>query len=54
MTRCELIDYCLTYPDANEDYPFDEFASAPDSWAVMRHKGNKGVSPSFMSAVACA
>ena len=24
MTRQELIDYCLTFPDAYEDYPFDE------------------------------
>ena len=41
MTRRELIDYCLTYPDAYEDYPFDELSGAPDSWAVMRHSGNK-------------
>ncbi len=24
MTRREIIDYCLTFPDAYEDYPFDE------------------------------
>ena len=24
MTRQELIDLCLTFPDAYEDYPFDE------------------------------
>ena len=35
MDKRELIEYCLTYPDAFEDYPFDE------SWAVMRHSGNK-------------
>ena len=23
LTRQELIDYCLTFPDAFEDYPFD-------------------------------
>ncbi len=41
VTRRELIDYCLTYPDAYEDYPFGAFDGAPDFWAVMRHKGNK-------------
>jgi len=42
MTRRELIDYCLTYPDAYEDYPFNELTGAPDAaWVVMRHKGNK-------------
>lgn len=35
MTKRELIDYCLTYPSAYEDYPFD------DDNAVMRHSGNK-------------
>jgi predicted DNA-binding protein (MmcQ/YjbR family) len=34
VTKRELIDYCLTYPSAYEDYPFDKTA------AVMRHKGN--------------
>lgn len=24
MTRQDLIDYCLTFPDAYEDYPFDD------------------------------
>ncbi len=41
MTRRELIDYCLTYPDTYEDYPFDKLAGAPDSWALIRHKCNK-------------
>jgi len=36
-----VIDYCLTYPDVYEDYPFDELTGVPDAWAVMRHKGNK-------------
>jgi len=40
MTKRELIDYCLTYPDAYEDYPFDP-ASDPDTWTAMRHKQNK-------------
>jgi len=35
MTKRELIDYCLTYPAAFEDYPFDGEA------AVMKHSGNK-------------
>lgn len=41
MTRRELIEYCLTYPDAYEDYPFDERADAPDAWTVLRHGLNK-------------
>ncbi len=40
MTRQELIDYCLTYPAAYEDYPFDNVA-APGAWTVMRHRTNK-------------
>ena len=35
MTKRDIIEYCLTYPAAYEDYPFDETA------AVMRHGGNK-------------
>lgn len=35
MNKRELIDYCLTFPDAFEDYPFDE------NWTVMRHGSNK-------------
>ena len=35
MTKRELIDYCLTYPAAYEDYPFD------DTTALVRHSGNK-------------
>ena len=31
MTGRELIDLCLTWPDAYEDYPFG------DEWAVLRH-----------------
>lgn len=40
MTRRELIDYCLTYPDAYEDYPFDDICD-PGAWTVMRHRLNK-------------
>ena len=36
ITRKELIDYCLTFPDAYEDYPFHD-----DVWAVMRHRSNQ-------------
>ena len=41
MTRRELIDYCLTYPDAYEDYPFDSSPEEAGSWTVMRHRLNK-------------
>jgi len=37
MTRQELIDHCLTYPDAYEDYPFK---ITPDC-AAMRHRANR-------------
>jgi predicted DNA-binding protein (MmcQ/YjbR family) len=40
MTRRELIDFCLTFPAAYEDYPFDDVAGN-GTWAVMRHGGNK-------------
>lgn len=41
MTRRELIDFCLTYAGAYEDYPFGEPAGAPEAWAVMRHRANR-------------
>ena len=40
MTRQELIDLCLTYPDAYEDYPFDEVKDEK-AWTVMRHLQNR-------------
>jgi predicted DNA-binding protein (MmcQ/YjbR family) len=40
MTRQELIDHCLTFPAAYEDYPFDNAADA-GAWTVMRHRTNK-------------
>ena len=40
MTRRELIDYCLTFPSAYEDYPFDEVAD-DGAWTVMRHRANE-------------
>ena len=43
MTKRELIDYCLTFPAAYEDYPFDGEAAHSDdgTWAMIRHKVNK-------------
>jgi predicted DNA-binding protein (MmcQ/YjbR family) len=43
MTRQELIDYCLTLPDAYTDYPFEgaEAHSDDGRWAMMRHGINK-------------
>lgn len=35
MTKQELIDYCLNFPCAFLDYPFDE------TTAVIKHIGNK-------------
>ena len=35
MTKREWIDYCLTYPAAYEDYPFDE------TTAIIKHGENK-------------
>jgi predicted DNA-binding protein (MmcQ/YjbR family) len=40
MTRQDIIDYCLTFPAAYEDYPFDDI-SDPGKWTVMRHGINK-------------
>ncbi|MCL2299892.1 MAG: hypothetical protein FWC27_07070 [Firmicutes bacterium] len=40
MTRQDLIDFCLTFPGAYEDYPYDKI-SQPGSVTVMRHSANK-------------
>ena len=40
MTRQELIDLCLTFPDAYEDYPFDD-GKDEHAWTVMRHLKNR-------------
>lgn len=40
MTRQDIIDFCLTFPAAYEDYPFDE-AVDENSTTVMRHKANR-------------
>ena len=39
MTKRELIDYCLTFPTAYENYPFDSIAGV-GTWTVMRHMTN--------------
>lgn len=38
MNRQELIALCLTYPDAYEDYPFDDI-----NWTVIRHRVNRKI-----------
>ena len=40
MTRRELIDFCLTLPNAYEDYPFDKTID-DNATAVMRHRTSK-------------
>ena len=40
MTRQEIIEYCLTFPAAYEDYPFDDVADA-GAWTLMRHRANQ-------------
>lgn len=35
-TRDEVIQYCMTFADVYEDYPFHDA-----NWTVMRHKKNK-------------
>ena len=39
-TRQDLIDFCLTFPAAYEDYPFHD-AMDEDAWTAMRHRANK-------------
>lgn len=36
LTRKEAVDFCLTFPQAYEDYPFDDF-----NWTVMRRRDTK-------------
>lgn len=36
QTRQEAIQYCHSFQDVYEDYPFHD-----DNWCVMRHKENK-------------
>ncbi|MCL2669443.1 MAG: MmcQ/YjbR family DNA-binding protein [Syntrophaceae bacterium] len=40
MTRQEIIDFCLTFPDAYEDYPFAEIPGDGGT-TVIRHRVNK-------------
>jgi predicted DNA-binding protein (MmcQ/YjbR family) len=40
-TRKDLINFCLTFPFAYEDYPFGDITVEANPWTVMRHKGNK-------------
>ncbi|MBE7062676.1 MAG: MmcQ/YjbR family DNA-binding protein [Ruminococcaceae bacterium] len=35
-TRQEVIDFCLSFNDTYEDYPFHDV-----NWTIMRHKGNQ-------------
>jgi predicted DNA-binding protein (MmcQ/YjbR family) len=37
MTRQDIIDYCLSFPAAYENYPFGMTADE-DATAVMRHR----------------
>ena len=39
-TRHEIIEYCLTFPAAYEDYPFAELPGDGET-TVMRHRTNK-------------
>jgi predicted DNA-binding protein (MmcQ/YjbR family) len=41
MNRHKLIEHCLTYPDAYEDYPFGDTPDTGSAWTVMRHRHNK-------------
>ena len=40
MTRKGIIEYCLTFPGAYEDYPFDKVLD-DSAWTAMRHRANK-------------
>jgi len=40
MTRQDIIDYCLTFSGAYEDYPFADIKDI-GIWTVMRHSANK-------------
>jgi predicted DNA-binding protein (MmcQ/YjbR family) len=40
MTRQEIINYCLTFEESYEDYPFSDIKDI-GIWTIMRHKTNK-------------
>lgn len=42
MTRQMLIDFCLTFPAAYEDYPFDGWRDG-GAMTVMRHRANQKI-----------
>jgi len=39
-TRQEIIDFCMTFPAAYEDYPFSDIKDI-GIWTIMRHGANK-------------
>jgi len=41
LTKRGLIEFCLTFPGAYEDYPFDDDPGLAQAWAVLRHRVNK-------------
>ena len=43
MNRKDLIDFCLTFTDVYEDYPFSD----DTNWVTMRHKTNKKIYAMF-------
>lgn len=50
MTKRDIINFCLKFVGSYEDYPFDFLTDMPDSWTVMRHKGNrKGFAHIYMA-----
>ena len=48
-TRKAIIEYCLTFPAAYEDYPFAELPGDGET-TVMRHRTNK---KSFTDKLSC-
>ena len=54
MTYEELLERCLTYPDAFEDHPFGSEAPEDGGWTVIRHRLNrKGFAFIFMRGGLC-
>ena len=43
MNKKELIEFCLNYHDAYEDYPFGD----DNNWVALRHKSNKKIFAMF-------
>ncbi len=41
LTKRGLIEFCLTFPGAYEDYPFDDDPGSAQAWAVLRHRVSK-------------